>query len=56
MTISPSAADVCGRRELFSARDLIQNNPAFDILLFGERKMQVRFYANMRTIVGTGNF
>ncbi len=52
MLISPSAADASGRRELFNARDLIQNNPAFDILSFGERKMQVRFYANMRTIVG----
>ena len=52
MLISPSAADAFGRRELFNARDLIQNNPAFDILSYGERKMQVRFYANMRTIVG----
>jgi hypothetical protein len=38
MLTSPSAADAFGRRELFSAHDLIQNNPAFDILSFGESK------------------
>jgi molybdopterin converting factor small subunit len=44
--------DACGRRELFNARDLIKVILHLVYFYLERVKMQVRFYANMRTIVG----